>query len=141
MSKNTERSEHKAVIAWFKELFPKAFPQRISEIKPLQLGIMDDILDYHERIDYPPFSKKKLRSALNYYTASPAYLKAQVAGTMRVDLFGFDVESVSESQANYARERHQQYKDVRSKKTADKGNLSSKDIANEAPAELPNESS
>ena len=116
MSKHIERNEQQAVILWFKEQFPKAFPARVSDIKPLQLGIMDEILEYYDRLDYPPFSKKKLRAGLNYYTASPAYLKSQVVGSIRVDLFGFDVEAVSDSQAEYAKERHQQYKDARKKK-------------------------
>ena len=119
MSKNTERNEHKLIISWFKEQFPKAFPLRASDVRPLQLGIMDEILDYYDRLDYPPYSKKKLRAALNYYTASPSYLKTQVPGAMRVDLFGFDVEPVSESQAEYAKDRHQKYLEIKQQTKAD----------------------
>lgn len=141
MSKNTERNEHKAVISWFKEQFPKAFPRRVSEIKPLQLGIMDDIFDYCDRLNYPPFSKKKLRAALNYYTASPAYLKAQVVGVMRIDLFGFDVEPVTDSQADYAKERHQQYIDVREKKSSTVVEANGNEVISEqSQTELPPES-
>lgn len=129
MSKNTERNEHKVIISWFKEQFPKAFPLKASNIKPLQLGIMDEILDYYDRLDYPPFSKKKLRSALNYYTASPSYLKTQVAGAMRVDLFGFDVEPVSDSQAEYAKERHQKYIEARKQTKEDEAQSTTNDIS------------
>jgi len=117
MSKFAEKNEQQEVLAWFKEQFPKAFPARVADIKPLQLGIMDEIFEFYERLDFPPYSKKKLRAALNYYTASPAYLKSQVEGSFRVDLFGFDVEEVSESQAAYAKERHQKYKDARKTKS------------------------
>lgn len=110
MSKQFERNELKVVLAWFKENFPKAFPGRVKDIKPLQLGIMDEIIDFYDRLYYPPFSRKKLRAGLNYYTSSPAYLKAQVEGAMRVNLFGFDDEAVSASQAEYAKERLEQYK-------------------------------
>lgn len=117
MSKSTEKNELQEVLSWFKEQFPKAFPARVADINPLQLGIMDEILEFYERLDFPPFSKKKLRAALNYYTASPAYLKSQVKGSFRVDLFGFDVEPVSDSQAEYAKERNQKYKEARKNKT------------------------
>ena len=116
MSKSIEKNELQDVLSWFKEQFPKAFPARVADISPLQLGIMDEILEFYERLDFPPFSKKKLRSALNYYTASPAYLKAQVSGVYRVDLFGFEVEEVTSEQAEYAKERHQKYKDTRKNK-------------------------
>ncbi len=115
-SKQIEKNDLQEVISWFKEQFPKAFPDRVAKIKPLQLGIMDEIMDFYQRLDYPAFSKKKIRAGLNFYTASPAYLKAQLAGVMRVDLYGFDVDEVNQSQADYAKERHQQYKDLRKKK-------------------------
>lgn len=116
MSKQNDKNELQEVILWFKEQFPKAFSSKVAKIKPLQLGIMDEILDLYERLDYPPFSKKKIRAGLNFYTASPAYLKAQLVGKMRVDLYGYDVEEVNQSQADYAAERNQQYKELRKKK-------------------------
>lgn len=117
MSKHIEKKELQEVVAWFKEQFPKAFPAKASQVKPLQLGIMDEILEFFDRLSYPPFSKKKLRAGLNYYTSSPAYLKSQVSGAMRIDLFGFEVDAVEPSQAEYAAERLAQYQQ---KKNSDK---------------------
>ena len=59
-------------------------------------------------LDSPPFSKKALREALNYYSASPAYLNCQKKDTARVDLFGNEVDIVTEDQAKYAWQRYQQ---------------------------------
>jgi ProP effector len=120
MAKTIERSELQEIISWYKENFPKAFPARVSEIKPLQLGIMDEIMAFYDRMSYPPFSKKKLRAALNFYTSSPAYLKAQQPGAMRVDLFGFEVEPVQPEQAQYAQDKLQNYIDVKQKNKSDK---------------------
>ena len=97
-----------ATIDWLVENFPAAFFKQGKYIKPLKIGIFDDIIDFYERLDSPPFSKKALREALNYYSASPAYLLNQKANTARVDLFGNEVDVVTEEQAKYAFQRHQQ---------------------------------
>jgi len=102
------RNELFDVVDWLKEHFPLAFPRSAKQVRPLQLGIMEDILDFYDRLITPPFSKKRLRSGLNYYTSSKAYLLAQKAGVMRVNLYGFDVEPVTEEQAAYAQEKYQQ---------------------------------
>jgi len=95
-------------IEWLAENFPAAFLKKSNHIKPLKLGIFDDIIDFYERLDSPPFSKKALREALNYYSASPAYLNCQKKDTARVDLFGNEVDIVTEDQAKYAWQRYQQ---------------------------------
>ena len=94
------------VINWLIEQFPAAFFKKSSDIKSLQLGIFEEILDFYERLESPPFSKKTLREALRYYSHSPAYLKAQIEGAVRVDLFGNEVDIVSNEQAKYARQRY-----------------------------------
>lgn len=104
----TAKKEKIAIIDWLIEHFPNAFFKRSSQIKPLKIGIFDDIIDFYERLDTPPFSKKALREALSYYSASPAYLTCQKANTARVDLFGNEVDVVNEEQAKYAFQRHQQ---------------------------------
>ena len=109
MSKLFEKKELQEVVDWLKENFPKAFPSNAKRIKPLQLGIMDQIFEFYDRLSYPPFSKKRLRAGINFYTSSPAYLKSQQEGCFRVDLFGHDEEIVSSSQAEYAKERLEQY--------------------------------
>lgn len=96
------------VIEWLAEHFPEAFLKKITQVKPLKIGIFDDIIDFYERLESPPFSKKALREALNYYSASPAYLSCQKANVARVDLFGNEVDIVTEEQAKYAYQRYKQ---------------------------------
>lgn len=96
------------IIDWLIEHFPAAFFKKGSQVKPLQIGIFDEIIDFYERLDTPPFSKKALREALSYYSSSPSYLICQKPNTARVDLFGNEVDVVTEEQAKYAYQRHQE---------------------------------
>jgi len=95
------------IIDWLIEHFPSAFFKKKSQVKPLQIGIFDEIVDFYERLDTPPFSKKALREALSYYSSSPAYLNCQKSNAARVDLFGNEVDIVTEEQAKYAYQRYQ----------------------------------
>lgn len=101
------KQKKQAVIAWLSEQFPAAFFKQARGIQPLKLGIFDDIMDFYERLDTPPFSKKELREALNYYSSSPAYLTCQKHNAARVDLFGNEVDIVTQEQALYAQKRYQ----------------------------------
>ena len=85
-----------------------AFFKKSSEVKPLQIGIFEEILDFYERLETPPFSKKILKESLNFYSSSPAYLKCQQPGVARVDLFGNELDEVSPDQAKYAYQRYQE---------------------------------
>lgn len=105
---NSAKKEKIQTIDWLTELFPAAFFKKPSHIKPLKIGIFDDIIDFYERLDEPPYSKKAIREALNYYSASPAYLSCQKSSTARIDLYGNEVDVVTEEQAKYARQRYQQ---------------------------------
>ena len=104
----TTKIEKQKAIGWLIEQFPKAFFQKSSGVQPLKLGILEDILDVYARLDSPPFSKKLLREALNYYTASKAYLLAQKPDAARIDLFGHHSGTVSTEQAAYAQKRYQE---------------------------------
>lgn len=96
------------VIDWLIEHFPNAFFKKGIHVKPLKIGIFDDIIDFYERLDSPPFSKKALREALNYYSASPAYLSCQKEHAARVDIYGNEVDTVTAEQAKYAYQRLQE---------------------------------
>ncbi len=96
------------IIDWLIEHFPSAFFKKGSQVKPLQIGIFDAIIDFYERLEARPFSKKALREALSYYSSSPAYLNCQKPSTARVDLFGNEVDVVTDEQAKYAYTRYQQ---------------------------------
>lgn len=104
----TARKDKLQIIDWLVEHFPSAFFKKGNQVKPLQIGIFDEIIDFYERLDTPPFSKKALREALSYYSSSPAYLNCQKANTARVDLFGNEVDIVTEEQAKYAHQRYQE---------------------------------
>lgn len=95
------------LIDWLIENFPAAFFKKARNVKPLKVGILDDILDFYRGLSKPPFSKRLLRTALAYYCSSPAYLSAQKNGAARVDLYGNEIEVVTAEHAKYAR---QQYK-------------------------------
>lgn len=108
MDKSLELSKKEKldVIAWLVDTFPAAFFKRANQVKPLKIGIFEDILDFYERMDNPPFSKKLLRSALNYYSGSPAYLLSQKDQAPRLDIYGNEVDVVTSEQAKYAHQRY-----------------------------------
>lgn len=105
---DTAKKNKLVIIDWLIEHFPAAFFKQSKQVKPLKIGVFDDIIDFYERLNAPPFSKKNLREALNYYSSSPAYLHCQKANSARVDLFGNEVDIVTEDQAKYAYQRYQQ---------------------------------
>ena len=96
------------IIDWLTEHFPNAFFKKSNQVKPLKIGIFDDIIDFYVRLDTPPFSKKSLREALSYYSASPAYLSCQKEDAARIDIYGNEVDVVTQDQAKYAYQRFQE---------------------------------
>ena len=103
MNKHTPiQQERQEALNWLIEQFPSAFFSQAKQVKPLKLGIYEDLLDFYERLNYPPLSKKSLRDALNYYSSSKAYLSSQIEGKQRIDLFGYPIELVTKEQAAYA---------------------------------------
>lgn len=105
--KASEKKDKLVIIHWLSDNFPAAFFKQAKQVKALKIGIFDDILDFYERMDSPPFSKKALREALNYYSASPAYLNAQKENAPRIDLYGNEVDVVTAEQAHYAHQRYE----------------------------------
>ncbi len=102
----TVKKDKLNIIDWLIEHFPNAFFKKGNQIKPLKIGIFDDIIDFYERLDTPPFSKKSLREALSYYSASPAYLNCQKENAARIDIYGNEVDVVTQEQARYAHQRY-----------------------------------
>ena len=105
---NAIKKDKLQIIDWLIEHFPGAFFKKGNQIKPLKIGIFDDIIDFYERLDSPPFSKKALRDALSYYSASPSYLNCQKENAARVDIYGNEVDTVTADQAKYAFQRYQE---------------------------------
>ena len=102
------KKDKQTIINWLIEHFPNAFFKKGRQVKPLQIGIFDEIVEFYDRLDSPPFSKKALREALSYYSSSPAYLSCQKADSARIDLYGNEVDVVTADQAKYAYQRYQQ---------------------------------
>ncbi|STX28321.1 ProQ-like, activator of ProP osmoprotectant transporter [Legionella beliardensis] len=102
------KKDKQTIINWLIEHFPNAFFKKGRQVKPLQIGIFDEIVEFYDRLDSPPFSKKALREALSYYSSSPAYLSCQKADSARIDLYGNEVDVVTAEQAKYAYQRYQQ---------------------------------
>lgn len=102
------RKEKLVLIDWLVDHFPNTFFKKGHQIRPLKIGIFDDLIDFYERLDSPPFSKKALREALNYYSSSPAYLSCQKIDAARLDLYGIEVDLVTAEQAHYAHQRYQE---------------------------------
>lgn len=102
------KQEKLKIIDWLIEQFPTAFFRHPKQIKPLKVGIFDDIIEFYDRLDSPAYSKKALRDGLNYYSRSPAYLQAQIQREPRIDLYGNAVDVVTEEQATYAKQRFEQ---------------------------------
>lgn len=107
-AENLVKKEKLKVIEWLVERFPSTFSLKAKNVRPLKIGIFDDLIDYYERLESPPFSKRSLREALNYYSASPAYLNSQKKNAARIDLFGNESDVVTAEQEKYARLRYQQ---------------------------------
>lgn len=100
------KREKLKIIDWLIETFPQTFFKKGKQIKPLKIGILDDIFQEYRKLSPAPFSKKSLRTALAYYCASPAYLNAQKKGRARIDLYGNELEEVTAEQAKYAKQQY-----------------------------------
>lgn len=105
---SSSKKDKQRIIEWLIDNFPQAFFKKANQIKPLQIGIYEEIVAFYDRLDAPPFSKKALRDAVSYYSTSPGYLQSQKADAARVDLYGNEVDSVTEEQAKYAYQRYQE---------------------------------
>lgn len=105
---NPAKKERLETIAWLIEYFPNAFFKHPKDVRPLQIGIFDAIMTFCDGLERPPYGKRKIREALNYYSASKAYLTSQQSGAARIDLYGNEVDIVSEEQARYAFQRYKE---------------------------------
>ncbi len=97
--KSREAVRH--VLSWLSNTFPKAFNVE-GAIRPLKVGILQDILAYAEQHEGLPFSKAKLRKALVVFTRRMEYLTCVKMRDKRIDLNGEEIETVSEEEAKLA---------------------------------------
>ena len=89
-----------ALIVILTERFPKAFPANPKAIRPLKIGIDQDI-----RQACPEMDEKLLRQVLGGHTHRLAYLKALARGGQRIALDGNPVEAISPEAIAQAQER------------------------------------
>jgi ProP effector len=89
----------RAAMETLAQRYPKAFPRRSIDVKPLMVGIANAIL-----VDLPEL-RPHLGRALQWWTSRPPYLDACTVGAARIDLAGAAVGAVSEGEAAFAASR------------------------------------
>ncbi len=95
------REAVRQVLTWLSKTFPKAFDVD-GAIRPLKVGILQDILDYAEQNGGLPFAKTKLRKAMVVFTRRMEYLTCVKMRDSRIDLNGEETAPVSEEAAKIA---------------------------------------
>ncbi len=88
-------------LEWLAIKFPEAF-DNTKRIRPLKIGIMNDILQCHAEAAALGISRSKLREAVVLFTRRLDYLTCLKAQEMRIDLQGNIIDSVSIEDAERA---------------------------------------
>ncbi|KTD07925.1 ProQ/FinO family protein [Legionella jamestowniensis] len=99
--KNQSKKNRNDALSWLATTFPQAFDNTLR-IRPLKIGIMDDILALADKAAACGISKSKLREAVVIFTRRIDYLTCLKAREMRVDLQGNPVSMVTEEEAEKA---------------------------------------
>jgi ProP effector len=89
------------VIELLAEQFPKCFAVYEQRRRPLKIGIYNELLAALDGA----VTKRELHTALGVYTSNPAYLRALVAGAVRIDLNGVPAGTVTQDEAEHAKQR------------------------------------
>jgi ProP effector len=126
MSYTYTKTDYLQTLDWLIGYFPNAFSKKPKEIKPLKIGILEDIYAFYDCLQHPEISKAQIKHALQHYSGSTLYLSCQTENAPRVDLFGNEVDVVNKEQAKYAEQRHlhkmsmrQQKKETSSEKNSE----------------------
>lgn len=99
--KNKSKKARTDALLWLASNFPLAFDNSLC-IRPLKIGIMEDILLHADKASESGISKSKLREAVVVFTRRLDYLACLKLREMRVDLQGNEVAEVSAEEAEYA---------------------------------------
>jgi ProP effector len=99
--KNRSKLLRLEALQWLAKKFPEAFNNQKC-IRPLNLGIMNEILECAKDAEDAGISKSKLREAVVVFTRRVDYLACLKAREARIDLFGNPGEKVSDDDANRA---------------------------------------
>lgn len=96
--RNLSKKSKIEALTWLAKNFPEAFDSK-TRVRPLKLGIMQDILSYADKARLDGVSKSKLREAVVRFTRRTEYLTCLKAREPRIDLFGNQGEVVSQEDA------------------------------------------
>ncbi|OGV25901.1 MAG: hypothetical protein A3F18_03015 [Legionellales bacterium RIFCSPHIGHO2_12_FULL_37_14] len=99
--KHQAKNSRQVALRWLQTKFPEAFDNQIR-IRPLKIGIMQDILEYADKAAKLNISKSKLREAVVLFTRRLDYLVCIKAQEHRIDLFGQKAEKVTPQEAESA---------------------------------------
>lgn len=99
--KNASKRSRLLALHWLASTFPQAFDNSVK-IRPLKIGIIDDILAFTEKTSFNEISNAKLREAVALFTRRVDYLSCLKAREMRIDLEGEPVNLVTEEEAEKA---------------------------------------
>ena len=102
------KSDYLHTLDWLILYFPHAFSKKPKEIKPLKIGILEDIYAFYDSLRYPEITKPAIKHAIQHYSSSTLYLASQKENQARIDLYGHEVDVVSKEQAKYAEQRYEQ---------------------------------
>jgi ProP effector len=100
MSNDAFRKIAIETLAMLMRRYPKAFPLRESEIRPLKVGIRDDIIAANGDID-----PRAVGMALRFHTSRLVYLFAVTPEAPRIDLDGVVVGAVTSEEAAFAADK------------------------------------
>lgn len=99
--KNKSKKARTDALLWLAANFPAAFDNSLR-IRPLKVGIMEDILLFADKAEKVGISKSKLREAVVLFTRRLDYLACLKLREMRVDLYGNESGVVTEEEAEHA---------------------------------------
>lgn len=102
--KNCSRQQRLRALKWLQHQFPAAFDISLR-IRPLKIGILEDIMQYSEIAAEQNISRSKLREAVMLHTRRLDYLVTLKLQEVRIDLRGNPIEQVSCEDAQQATQK------------------------------------
>lgn len=92
----------KLTFEWLIKTFPQTFFTDKENIRPLKLGIIDDILNYLSHCNQSSISRSKIRQSIQHYARRLPYLKQLQFEASRIDLQGREAGFVTEEEEELA---------------------------------------
>jgi sRNA-binding protein len=92
----------RAVLNILADRYPAAFHADGRLVKPLAVGVLQELRALREGEEPLPVTVQDLRRALRYYTQGAAYHRAVARGDARINLLGEPVAEVTEEQKEHA---------------------------------------